>query len=65
MITIPLSQRINILLASIFHMRLSDLTVARCTTTIDVTVANIKLHSVYVSVHHENNCKERTIAFNQ
>ena len=53
------------LLAGIFHMRLSDLTVARCTTTINVTVANIKLHSVYVSVHHENNCKERTIVFNQ
>ena len=62
MITIPLSQRINILLAGIFHMILSDLTVARCTTTIDVTVANI---TVYVSVHHENSCKERTIVFNQ
>ena len=65
MITLPLSQRINILLADIFHMRLSDFTVARCTTTIDVTIANIKLHSVYASVHHENSCKERTIVFNQ
>ena len=66
MITIPLSQRINILLVGIFHMRLSDFTVARCATIIDVTVANIKLHSVCVSVHHENSCcKERTIVFHQ
>ena len=66
MITIPLSQRINILLGGILHMRLSDFTVARCTTTIDVTVAIIKLHSVYVSVHYENSCcKERTILFHQ
>ena len=62
MITIPQSQRTNILLAGIFHMRLSDFTVARCTTTIDVTVAKVELHSVYVSVHYENSCcKERTI----
>ena len=65
MMTIHLSQRINILLAGIFHMRLSDFTVARCTTTIDFTVANIKLHSVYVSVHHESSFKERTIVFHQ
>ena len=67
MITIPLSQRINILLAGIFHMRLSDFTVARCTTTIDVTVvAKVELHSVYVSVHYENSCcKARTIVFHQ
>ena len=58
MITIPLSRRINILLAGIFHMRLSDLTVARCTTTIDFTVAKVELHSVYVSVHYENSCEE-------
>ena len=58
MITIPLSRPINILLAGIFHMRLSDFTVARCTTTIDVTVAKVELHSVYVSVQHENSCKE-------
>ena len=62
MITIPLSQRINILLDKVFHMRLSDFTVAKCTTTIDVTVvAKVELHSVYVSVQHENSCKERTI----
>ena len=65
MITIPLSQRVNILLAGIFHMRLSDFPVARCTTTIDVAAANIELHSVYISVHHENSCKERTIVFDQ
>ena len=66
MITIPLSQRINILLANMFHMKLSDFTAARCTTTIDVTVAKVELHSVYVSVHYENSCcKERTIVFHQ
>ena len=54
-----------ILLVSIFHMRLFDLTVATCaTTTIDVTVAKIELHSVYVSVHYES-CKEQTILFHQ
>ena len=67
MMTIPLSQQINILLVGIFHMRLSDFTVARCATIIDVTVvAKVELHSVYVSVHHENSCcKERTIVFHQ
>ena len=52
-----------ILLVSTFHMRLSDFPVARCTTTtIDVTVAKIELHSVYVSIHYENSCcKERTV----
>ena len=66
MITISLSQRINILPAGIFHMRLSDLTVARCATIIDVTVAKVELHSVFVSVQHENSCcKERTIVFHQ
>ena len=66
MITIPLSQRINILLVGIFHMRLSDFTVARYATIIDVTVAKVELHSVYASVHYENSCcKERTIVFHQ
>ena len=66
MISIPRSQRINILLDKVFHMRLSDFTVARCATIIDVTVvAKVELHSVYASVQHENSCKERIIVFHQ